>query len=333
MISLSTSCLDSAQPLSTRLERLFSCPVHGHELCAAGDAGEMREFARAIRRSGRSISNVVDPCPSPAAEAAAARVAGAGKEPGGAASAGGAEPELASLDRGLSSEAIRRARETMEWAARVESGIVVLRCGATSARFPHDRFRELRRRRGASGEEAARLRRLFASERRRSAPQHLDAVFAALDELLEVAERLEISIALALPRCPAKIPSAAELETILREFHGARIGAWYRSAHASYQDRLGFGDLREQRTEIAHATLGAGVLDLTDDDRFVLAGEGELDLRSDLAFLPPAQPLVVEATPAHDVTRIAGAVALLRAHGFEGPPPEPCEPFPIIGQR
>ncbi|MFQ5654995.1 MAG: sugar phosphate isomerase/epimerase family protein [Planctomycetota bacterium] len=316
MIALSTSILSTdPSQAEQRIRRLLSFDVEGHELSYRIPRSEIEGLGAAIRAARRRVVSLHSYCPVPR-----------GVLPE---NAGGDLLPLSSLDREERRAAVRATVTTLEWAARLEAGAVVVHCGSTPVEYPRDRVKHLFREGRWRGEEGAQSRRRIAEERLRAAPRSFDALCHSLDRVLREAARLEIPVAPENRLYPHELPDAAEFRLLLEEFRGGPIGSWYDTGHAGYQEALGFQASEELREAMAPGLLGTHVHDVAGIKDHLPPGEGGLDLAALLADLPGEIPLVIECRPDQSDERIAAGIDHLRRLR-EGEPP-PCEPFPILG--
>ena len=318
MLAVSTTCLSILAKLTNReIDRLFDADVVGHELGPEVPADSLDALADAIRRGKRTIVSLRAPCPGPRVSAEPDRLAPPAR--------------LSSLDASERQEAIERARNTLELSAKLEARHVILDGGVNSATFDVEQIEQLIARREWAADGGRIFREHFAERRAKFAPAHLDALRFALEPLLELAESLEIQLALLNPGSPERIPNHEEFIQIAETFRGAPLGLWFDPAHASVLAELGFEDPLITQSIVEEHVVGVQLHDRHELEYGYLPGEGSVDYRAWAERLPPEIPKVLTPIPTHSGERIGRSLEYLRSLGFEGPPPKWVEPFPIIG--
>ena len=302
MIALSTSCLaPGPAELDERIDTLLGYEVEGYELSYRIAADEIEAFGRAIRGAGRRVVSLHSYCPVPRGITAK--------------NAGGDLLLLTSEDATMRERGIAATIETLEWAARLEANAIVMHSGRTPIEYPKLEIRELYdsgRWNILPGGDAEAIFRRITQERAQTAERALDLLCLSLDPILEAAGRLEVFVGLENRIYPHEIPSPAEFTKLCEVFRGARVGTWYDTGHAGYQEALGFAAPKETWDAMRPNLLGCHVHDVEGIQDHLPPGEGSLDLGGLLGDLPESMPLVVELRASQSVERIAAGIEELR---------------------
>ncbi|MEE8143392.1 MAG: TIM barrel protein, partial [Planctomycetota bacterium] len=282
-ICLSTSFLPAGKPLShEHLQRLPEFSVRSYELSEPVAAEDLRELGSALRSAERNICNLHFPLP----------------RPGRSRSRGVPTAPLspASPDAEERRQALAALQDTLEWAARLETRVVVLDCGHVDIPYPEARIHELFQQ-GRWLSQGKEIVRQLSARRRQSASRHCDALCLFLDKILLHAVRLEICIAMRNPCHPHGLPNADEFALLLQEFRGAPLGTWYDIGHAYLQETLGFETQGQLQEAMAPGYSGWHIHDAQGLTLGLPPGRGELPLKDLLQTAPVNIPWVMKCSP------------------------------------
>lgn len=356
MLGLSTLFLPDAQaPRGTLSPRAPSSPIHGgggqvefadwpkilldlpvrtYELCDRVPRDQLLPLGHAIRSQGRSIVGLRNYCPRPADLRRGQRARNV--------------LSLTHLDRSQRSLAVAATCETLEWAARLEAGVVTVEAGTTGMASPQPKIDKLQKEGRWSGPEGSRARELFARSRQQHAAPAFEALLSSLDRILGMADDLEVSVALINPGGYDEMPSALEFRRLIAEFKGSPLHTWYDVAHARRQELMGFESAYELRQSMMDRPVepdasadvpstgcrivGYHLRDWRGHDDELPPGEGEIDFKVALEDASPDAPMIIDCRTGTPPERIAQSLEHLRALGLEGPPSTPWEDhLPRIG--
>lgn len=186
-------------------------------------------------------------------------------EPSQTARVGSRAPQLASPDRDELAAAVRLATATVSVASDLGARFVTLRLGAFEAE------KEWRRVVTAFARREA-LRR--ASAIRSGA---LDAARFALDPLLHVAERADVTLCLVNRARFFEIPSESEIATLLDDFRGAPLSLCIDLAALYVKERLGQEPMSEFLARHSSQARATYVSDACGLQGGIPWGQGEMD--------------------------------------------------------
>lgn len=313
MLALSTSCLaPGPAQLEERIDELLSYEVEAYELSYRIADDEIAAFGRAIREAGRRVVSLHSYCPVPK-----------GIVPK---NAGGDLLLLTSEDSTLRERGVKATIDTLEWAARLEADAIVMHSGRTPIDYPKLRIRELYDSGRWPGDSGEGILRKLAKDRAETAERALDLLCLSLDPILEAAGHFEVSVGLENRIYPHEIPAPKEFTRLLEVFAGAKVGTWYDTGHAKYQEVLGFALPGETWDAMRPSLLGLHVHDVEGIQDHLPPGEGSLDLGELVRDLPETMPLVVECRATQGADRIGRGITELR-RVVEGDENTPADPF------
>lgn len=213
---------------------------------------------------------------------------------------------LAHLDPDQRALAVRHAQASLELAADMEVGALVVHLGQITAILDKKVTPDAARAGGLTPEMAAHLR-----QRAALAPRHLDQACFSLERLLGRAEKLGVAIALENRNHAAELPDIAETGHLLARFAGAPIGFWFDTGHANTQALAGLAPLADWPRLYGDRLLGCHLHDAIGPDDHMPPGLGQLDWPALLAMVAHAPRLVLEVRPSHSVREMADAVRLI----------------------
>ena len=193
---------------------------------------------------------------------------------------------LSSLDAYERREAVRRTTRTMELAVDLEIPIVVLHLGQVDT---YDRsylmydFYEY----GEREFEEFNSKVIEAMDwRERKQAKHQDAVLFSLDELNELALRLNLYLAIENRPRYYQIPNFDEVEMFLETFRGSNMRYWHDVGHAMLQQRVGLCWADRWLEAYADQLIGVNLHDLKDLEEHYPPGFGDLEFDEILSQLP-----------------------------------------------
>jgi sugar phosphate isomerase/epimerase len=200
----------------------------------------------------------------------------------------GGVPELSAQDEKRRRAALDAAKQTIEWAVRVEAKVIVMHLGLVSV---DRRWENAIRARWLQGElQAPAFNRLAAqiqALRAAKAEAHLDAARRSLAELVPIAAQHEIKLALENGEWCFSIPTLEEARRLLSEFDSPALGIWLDSGHATIQERLGFDSLLAWLKLAPKRLLGFHYHDVNGLRDHLIPGNGTIDWQSVASHVPP----------------------------------------------
>jgi len=243
-------------------------------------------------------------------------------------------PELwtfATPDKRAFDMAVQHTLRTMQFAAEVGAGIVVIHCGYVQMKRPstHDLMDYIQ----MDQQNSQRYEKVFMKfikQREKRANRHLDHIYKALDILLPQAEALNVRMGLEnLPTLEA-IPNEEEMSFLLQQFQSPWLKYWHDLGHAQIRENLGYINHVKWLERIAPHLGGMHIHDVSHKLRdHVMPPHGDLGLQRYAPFARPELPLVIEPSPRSGFNDIATGLAWIRHWWDDGPrPPEPEDPVP-----
>jgi sugar phosphate isomerase/epimerase len=228
------------------------------------------------------------------------------------------ELNLASPDDEERRQAVAVAATTLDWAAKVGAGRVVVHLGGVGNQMlPAER--QLRQlfdlgQINTYGGELLRAdcRRLRAE----GAPAHLAAAKASLRELADQAARLGIVLGLENRYHYHEIPQPDEVPVLLADYPPNVVGYWHDMGHAEVLDRLELIDKHRWLTEFAERCVGVHLHDVDGLKDHQTPGRGTADWEHVASRLPPTALRVCEINQHTPEEQVATAVPYLRERGI-----------------
>lgn len=231
--------------------------------------------------------------------------------------------ELASPSENERESAVRHTYNTIVFAAGMGASCVVAHAG--NVRFWRSMTPKLiaaRQDARFSEEKYERLKtRLFLKRERRADP-HMRALEASLDELVPLAGKQNIRLALELLPSWEGIPHEREMEHLLKRYPADSFAYWHDMGHGAIRENLGFSPHLHSLRKVAPRMAGMHVHDVLPPAADHLPpGEGKLDFRTFREVLRPDLLLVMEPAPGTDAAAVkAGITRLREAWGESGSP-------------
>ena len=224
---------------------------------------------------------------------------------------------LSSSDRRVRDSAILHIRKTIDFAAEVGAGVVVLHAGRVEMHhFTNDLIRLCESNRQYDGAyEKKKLKLLL--QREKKAPRHLERVYTGLELLLPALEANRVKLALEILPSWEAIPSEAEMEQIGRRFDSPWLGYWYDIGHGQIRDNLGLVSSIRWLERLESYLAGMHIHDAAPpafDHLMPPRGKVNFSLLKPWAQLDI--PLVLEPVPGTPAEHILEGVALLREAWF-----------------
>lgn len=303
MLALSTSwCSSTLSNGAALVAAVARHAVAGIELDYRIGVKTFGPMPAALKHAGLTVVSVHNFCPHPV-EMARFRPSG----------------DLLSLSD-CEKESRRRAvaltTRTLEIAAEMEAGVVVLHCGrvAMDPEIPvWQRLFET----GAIGDDPGRefAARKLAQRDRLKGPQ-LDALRFSLDTLLRLADRHGLRLALENRAHFHELPGPEDFAPLFEEFAGAPLGYWHDTGHAQRNAALGICSPQSLLAANGKHLLGLHLHDARGLTDHLPPGSGEIDFGALKAFLTPAIPRVIELAPGTPEADVAAGIRYCCQNGL-----------------
>jgi sugar phosphate isomerase/epimerase len=230
--------------------------------------------------------------------------------------------ELASPHESERESAVRHTGATIAFAAGMGASCVVAHAGNVrfwrpmtpklvaarqTERFSEDKYLKLRT-------------RLFLKRERRAEP-HIRALQASLDELVPLAAKQKVRLALELLPSWEGIPHEREMEQLLKRYPADAFSYWHDIGHGATRENLGFSPHIHSLRKVAPRMAGMHVHDVLPPACDHLApGQGKVDFATFREFLRSDLLLVLEPAPGTDAAAVKDGIAMLRRVWGESAP-------------
>ena len=201
---------------------------------------------------------------------------------------------LSSTDRDERSEAVKYTIRSIEHAAELESGAVILHLGRVDMSNPIEGFRELYASGKIEQDEGLEFLNEQREIRKNKYQKNLDAVLFSLDKLTHEAEREGIFLGVENRYHFHEIPDFDEIGIILRSFEGGRIGYWHDVGHAAIQEKLGICRQTELLEAYSERMIGIHLHDASGLDDHFAPGQGEINFEAIRPFVKPNLVKILE---------------------------------------
>lgn len=193
---------------------------------------------------------------------------------------------LSSLDISERKQAVRWTVRTMEMASDLEIPIVVLHLGEVDtydrSYLMYDFYEYGEREFEAFGDKVSEA----MDWRERKQAKHQDAVLFSLDELNELALRMDLHLAIENRPRYYQIPNFDEVEMFLDAFAGSNMRYWHDVGHAILQERIGLCWSNRWLEAYKDNLIGVNVHDLKDLEEYHPPGFGDVDFDDVFADIP-----------------------------------------------
>ena len=199
----------------------------------------------------------------------------------------GSDPiHLSSLDISERKQAVRCTVRTMEMAADLEIPIVVLHLGEVDtydrSYLMYDFYDYGEREFEAFSDKVSEA----MDWRERKQAKHQDAVLFSLDELNELALRMDLYLAIENRPRFYQIPNFDEVEMFFDAFAGSNMRYWHDAGHAILQERVGLCWSNRWLEAYKDHLIGVNLHDLKDLEEYHPPSFGDVDFDDVFAELP-----------------------------------------------
>ncbi|MGQ9660747.1 MAG: sugar phosphate isomerase/epimerase family protein [Kiritimatiellia bacterium] len=231
-------------------------------------------------------------------------------------------PELflpASLDTRERQGALRHTMRTVDFAAEVGAGCVIVHAGRVRMRNFTDKLLALRQAGKQYDPQFERVKLKLLMQREKKVQRHLDALCAWLEEILPFLERNGVTLALENLPTWESIPTEAEMEKIHARVGSPLIGYWHDTGHGQLREDLGVVSQRYWLERLQGLLRGMHLHDVDDagcDHR--MPPEGRIDFSCFRKFVRSDSVLVLEPAPGTPREAVVRARDLMR-EAFELP--------------
>jgi sugar phosphate isomerase/epimerase len=303
MLALSTSWCSSTLSDGPELVAVVARHgVAGVELDYRIGAKTFGPMPAALKRAGLTVVSVHNFCPHPADMARF--------------SPSGDLLSLSDREKEIRRRAVALTARTLEIAAELEAGVLVLHCGrvAMEPEIPAwQRLFDTDQIRSECGREFA-ARKL--AQRDRLKGPHLDALCFSLDSLLRLAERHGLRLGLENRVHFHELPGPEDFALLFEKFAGAPLGYWHDTGHAQRNAALGICTPQSLLAAGAKHLLGLHLHDARGLTDHLPLGSGEIDFGALKPFLAAGIPRVIELTPGTPEADVTTSIRYCHQNGL-----------------
>ena len=224
---------------------------------------------------------------------------------------------LAALEDEERQTAIAETKRSIDHAASVEAGFVIVHLGAIGSRMLGS---ELKQRRlfdagTRTGPEVEALRRETLERRAEQAPPYFERARESLAELAAYAKDRAVALGLENRLHHHEFPLADEALALIGGYRADLVGYWHDVGHAEVQARLGYVDKRAWLDTLGARTLGCHLHDVDGLGDHRAPGNGDVEWDYIAEGLPASALRVFEINQRQLDTAVAGAIPFLRERG------------------
>ena len=194
--------------------------------------------------------------------------------------------------------AVKLTIQTIDFAARLGAGLVVLHLGRVHMGPATKRLGVLAKEGKQDSREWVKLKIEAVKEREKKAPLYRQRVLECLKPIVEHATNRNILLGCEGRFAYEEFPSEREYPALLDEINSPNVGYWHDFGHIQVKHNLGFLDHYEWLKSIRHRLFGCHLHDTqwpTTDHRVPFAGGSEYDRL--IPLLPENCLLVWELSP------------------------------------
>ena len=229
------------------------------------------------------------------------------------------EPLVTAEDPEERKAAVDLACQTIELAADLEAGAVVLHLGTTEMPAPTEELREMFDRERVETDEGRERVAEILEERARAGEGVWDRLSFSLEALTQKAERLDVFLGIENRIHLPEVPTYEEIGRILSEFGGGNFRYWHDIGHATVHQNLGLIDIEEALRELGGRLLGLHIHDAKGFDDHIAPGKGDSDYATVVPYLTFETPRVIETHPQAPEEEVLEGLGALREAGVLDP--------------
>jgi len=220
---------------------------------------------------------------------------------------------FSSLDPRERENAYRHSVRTIETAARLHAGVVVLHMGCIDMKEYTGKLLEMVQQGKKETSKYTDLCEVVTEKREKKKEHYVQYANEMLDRLSKPAETHGVKLAIENRQALEELPLDSDFELLLREFDRPNIGYWHDCGHAQIKENLGFIDHRIHLECMSPRLLGFHVHDVAfpgHDHR--PPGSGTVDFAALKPLVKPEHIKVFELSPNLSVDEVTKGVAHIR---------------------
>jgi len=206
--------------------------------------------------------------------------------------------------------AFKHSVKTIETAARLKAGVVVLHLGRIDMKEYTGKLLEMAQRGQKETSKYAALRETIMEKREEKKERYAQFANEMLDRLVKPAEERGVKLAIENRQALEELPLDSDIQVLLREFDRPGIGYWHDCGHAQIKENLGFINHRMHLECLAPRLLGFHVHDVAFPGRDHRApGGGMIDFAALKPMVKPEHVKVFELSPSLSKEEVVKGVA------------------------
>jgi len=220
---------------------------------------------------------------------------------------------FSSLDERERENAYKHSVKTIETAARLKAGVVVLHLGRIDMKEYTDKLLDLVQHGKKETAKYSKLCETVVEKREKKKEEYQEFANEMLDKLSTLATERGIKLGVENRQALEELPLDSDFELLLRQFDRPSIGYWHDCGHAQIKENLGFINHRMHLECMAPRLLGFHVHDVAfpgHDHR--APGAGTIDFAALKPLVKPEHIKVFELSPSLGLDDVVKGVALIR---------------------
>jgi sugar phosphate isomerase/epimerase len=226
---------------------------------------------------------------------------------------------LSSLDASEREEAVSFARKTIDLAADVGAGAIVLHMGEVPIDLSLEhRLHKLHDGGYTQTNEYRRTKETLIHQRISLAHSYVDAANRSLQELSRYSGQKGIILGLETRFHFNEIPNMDEMAELLGAVSEHLTGYWHDAGHAEVQQELGFSFHEEWLARFGDRMVGIHLHDIRGISDHQAPGRGNMNWEMIARYLPPGVIRVCEIGEWNDEEQMQGVVRFLQKKGILG---------------
>jgi len=223
---------------------------------------------------------------------------------------------LSSLDEKNRRQGLDAIKRSIDFAAQLNSGIVVMHCGHMPGfRAIEDKMRLLLRPEGKQRHEYLEIKKQLQEARAKFFGKGFEIVKKSIQELLTYSVNSGICLGLENRYHFMEFPSPDELEELLKLEAPERIGFVYDVGHAQALDRLGFYQSQEWLDRFASRIVEVHLHDVKGINDHLAPGLGEVDFKKIARVLPARAVRTIEVSHHNSIDQLKSSLRVLVESG------------------
>src|SRR5271157_1547968 len=217
---------------------------------------------------------------------------------------------FSSLDPRERESAYKHSVKTIETAARLKAGVVVLHLGCIDMKEYTGKLLEMVQHGQKETSKYSALCETVMEKREKKKERHAQFASEMLERLAKLAEERGVKLGIENRQALEELPLDSDIELLLREFDRPGIGYWHDCGHAQIKENLGFIDHRAHLETMSPRLLGFHVHDVAfpgHDHR--APGGGTINFAALKPLVKPGHIKVFELSPSLSLDEVVKGVA------------------------